>query len=121
MVMKKPVKDIVKDIEAKASKEEQKAAKTKRSKKPSVFKEVEGRKDPMWRNEWPKHRMGVRTGYDLYENGDIKVAPMYRDELNAIVANQAGINETLRVVQEQCAKQLNLVHVAKQRFWQFIK
>lgn len=67
--------------------------------------------------EWPEHRMGIRKGYTLYEDGRIQVAPSYEQRMMELTEERMALDRVLAAVTEHIvAQQRKLVQV-EQRWW----
>lgn len=64
------------------------------------------------------HHWGLRGfGYDVLEDGKVKLPPGLVDELSALMDRENGINKLLRQVQELAAEQLAAVSRDQRRWW----
>ena len=48
------------------------------------------------------HRMGKYCGYDLLPDGSIRIAPQYATQLSDARTEQIAIENTLRILTDQC-------------------
>ncbi len=70
---------------------------------------------------YPIHKMGKYYGYEEYEDGSIKIAPQYSQQIDDSLLKKTSINEILKSVTEQCSKLLISVIKEQTHFWDSIK
>lgn len=70
---------------------------------------------------WPKHMMGKWCGYELYEDGGIKVAPTHSDKMAAAIESEVAINALLEAMTKQCHALMLVVTKEKSGFWNGVK
>jgi len=66
---------------------------------------------------WPKHQMGQHCGYDLFEDGSIRVAPKYTDELRVIREQELAMEALLATVTRQCHELLTPILRRREQIW----
>lgn len=71
--------------------------------------------------KYPIHKQGKRCGYDLYEDGSIRVAPMHSDEWDRIADDQASIDLLLAAVTRHCNDLMKPIAVRRRRFWESLQ
>jgi hypothetical protein len=73
------------------------------------------------KNKYPIRKMGKHCGYDEYEDGSIKIAPMYADSFQKANEEAAAVDALLRAVTEQCHRLLVPITAAQQSFWKSLE
>ena len=66
---------------------------------------------------YPIHKMGKNYGYDEYEDGSIKIAPLYSEQMDNIVMQEAAIDALLQSLTKQCHQLMMSLIKAKRHFW----
>jgi len=69
------------------------------------------------RKKWPEHRMGVRTGYEVWPDGSIKLAPMWTDRMENLNARELGLREMQQTVIDYVADQFTRIAKERGRWW----
>lgn len=66
---------------------------------------------------WPQHKMGKRCGYDLNEDGSIRVASRYSDEFSRIADEQAALDEFLASITRVSQPMAKAIAEARRKWW----
>lgn len=71
--------------------------------------------------KYPVHKMGKYCGYDEYEDGSFKPAPMYTDRIDEAMENEASLHAFIKSFTEQMYKLFQPIHKEHKRFWESIR
>ena len=68
-----------------------------------------------------QHKIGKHTGYNIYPDGSIEIAPMYQSTINDYHAEVEGIRKVLEIVTQTSEEKMTRLEKAKHEFWVRIK
>ena len=71
--------------------------------------------------KYPISKMGKNTGYVEYEDGSIKIAPLYSSQIDNIIISREAVDELLKSVTAQCQKLVIPLVRAQIQFWEEIR
>ncbi len=66
--------------------------------------------------ENPNHHMGKQTGYELI-NGEYHIAPMYCEQLDALMRRAGGIEDMLHIVTHHASVDLEQIRKDEKKVW----
>lgn len=71
--------------------------------------------------QYPIHKMGKHCGYEEYEDGSIKPAPMYLKQIEEALESEAAMHAFIESFTKQMYKLFKPIHAQKARFWESIR
>ncbi len=69
---------------------------------------------------YPLHKMGNFCGYELYEDGSIKVAPQYSKQFANIEVQRQAVESLLFMITKHCQTLLVPIEEAKKENWRLL-
>ena len=66
----------------------------------------------------PIHKMGAHCGFDLYEDGSIRPAPQYIKQFDDVAAQQAAVNNLLKMITQHCTELLLAAEQISKDIWE---
>ena len=66
---------------------------------------------------YPIHKMGKRLGYEEYEDGSIRIAPVSYQKIDDLMARQETVANLIKSVTEQCYHLMLPITEGLRAFW----
>ena len=63
------------------------------------------------------HKMGKYCGYDVLPNGDIEIAPQYKDEMNTLIRQEVSMDDVLKTIVKAVVEMRDVVSQRKFDWW----
>ena len=66
---------------------------------------------------YPIHKMGKTCGYEEFEDGSIKIAPVWANRFDQLIARRASVGELLQMIVEHCNELMIPIKQAESSVW----